>query len=81
MKKLSDKEIEKAEDFLNRYPILHDSLTKFRDEISELEKSSIVILKDLEDLRQDEVKFFIELEKKYGRGEIDIKTMSYKKIE
>jgi hypothetical protein len=81
MKKLSDKEIEKAEDFLNRYPVLHDSLTEFRDKISDLEKNSVLILKELEDLRSEEVQYFIDLENKYGKGEIDIKTMSYKKNE
>jgi hypothetical protein len=92
--KMSFKEIEKIKSIMTNYREIHDELSSYEKELdrmseneSEKNENRIIHLgnkiksciKSLNIQRTDEKSMYVELEKKYGPGQIDVKTFEYKR--
>jgi len=93
---MNKQETEKIRSIINNYNSIHLELNsyekkledmslgieeKLEDEIFSVGTKIKKCIKKLEDERILERKFYTELEKKYGPGELDINTLKYKSKE
>lgn len=78
MKKLNNKERNEILDLSKRFIDIHSQIVKVEKEIQFLETQSSNLLSDLEFCREIEREFCKKMSKKYGEGELDPLSMTWK---
>jgi len=76
-KKLNTDEKETIRNFIRNYISLDDRFKSIEETIVELQKEKDVLLEELNDLRTNEKKFGEDLDKKYGKGKLNLKNFNY----
>jgi hypothetical protein len=75
--KLDEIEDMKIDIFLNSYKVLHETLDLVISDINNLKIEQAKIAERITDVRLKDDLFKVELEKRYGKGTIDIETRTY----
>lgn len=80
-KNLTKKEEEKARSLKTKFTEVHAQIQGVQIEIEILNKKSGELIRNLQELRDAEIKLVKSLEKKYGPGKLDPFTLKYHQIE
>lgn len=78
MKKLNKKEQDEILNLSKRFIDIHSQIVKVEKEIQFLETQSSNLISDLEFCRETEMGFCKKMAKKYGEGELDPLSMTWK---
>ena len=78
MKKLNNKERNEILNLSKRFIDIHSQIVKVEKEIQFLETQSSNLISDLEFCRETEMEFCKKMAKKYGEGELDPLSMTWK---
>lgn len=68
-------------DLSRTYKKLHSEIGEIEKMIREFSEKTEILINDLEQKRSEELNFLDQLSEKYGKGQIDIFTLKWKKIE
>jgi len=77
-KKITSSEEEKANKIKNGFFEVHGQISQIQEEMNLLNQKAESLIKELEILREEELKFIKSLGKKYGEGTLDPFRMTYK---
>lgn len=78
MKKLNKKEQNEILNLSKRFIDIHSQIVKVEKEIQFLEVQSSNLISDLESCRETEKEFCKKMSEKYGNGELDPLSMTWK---
>lgn len=68
-------------DLSRTYKKLHSEIGEIEKMMSDFSEKTEILIKDLEGKRSEELNFLDQLSEKYGKGQIDIFNLKWKKIE
>jgi seryl-tRNA synthetase len=74
---LQEKEINEANFIIEKYKNVDTSLRTIEKQLEALDKQRADVMRKLENIQKEEVKFFKKLKKKHGEGRLDLYTMKY----
>jgi hypothetical protein len=78
MKRLNKKEQNEILNLSKRFISIHSDIVKVEKEIQFLETQSSSLISDLESCRETEKQFCKRMSEKYGEGELDPLSMTWK---
>jgi hypothetical protein len=67
-------------DLSRTYKKLHSEIGEIEKMMRDFSEKTEILIKDLEGKRSDELNFLDQLSEKYGKGQIDIFSLKWKKI-
>jgi hypothetical protein len=68
-------------DLSRTYKEMHSEIGEIEKKMRDFSEKAEILIKDLEEKRSEELNFLDQLSEKYGKGQIDIFTLKWKKIE
>jgi len=68
-------------DLSKTYKTIHSEIGEIEKLMKDFSEKTEILLRKLEGKRSEELEFLDQLSEKYGRGQIDIFTLKWKKIE
>jgi uncharacterized protein (DUF3084 family) len=74
---LKPKELKQASSIMEKYRNIEVNLTSVQEKLEALDREREVLFQELENVRQEEEKFFAKIRKTLGNGNLDIYTMKY----
>lgn len=72
--------VESISNGIDNYGKIEDRIEELHEKTYSLEKDKNILILELESIRNDELKFGKSLEKKYGKGRFNFKTLEYESI-
>jgi seryl-tRNA synthetase len=75
--KLEDKEYKDMTKIIDKYREIEFQLTEVQSQLEKLSNEQNSLLEKLESNREEENTFFDKIEKKHGKGKMDLMTMEY----
>lgn len=74
---LKPKDLKEASTIMEKYRTIELNLTSVQKKLEALDKEREILFQELENVRQQEEKFFSKIRKTLGNGNLDIYTMKY----
>ena len=74
---LNETEIKEAKKIISKYKELEKSLSRVQTQLEKLDNERKLLMKSLDQTRNNEENFFSKLNSVYGKGKLDLYTMKY----